>query len=99
MNNQEDWIKSFLEPLRLEGSEAFVQQVMRKVRAYSEREEWIRWPIFARWAFPALALSIAGFTVALGYTLQPTQLTTTTVLLGGQEQSFSNDWLAAVDEQ
>jgi hypothetical protein len=99
MNNEDEWIKTFLEPLRLESSEAFVQQVMRKVRAYTEREEWIRWPVFARWAFPALALSIAGFTVALGYTLQPVQPSTTSVLLGGQEQSFSNDWLNAVEEQ
>jgi len=99
MNNQEDWIKTFLEPLRLESSEVFVQQVMRKVRAFREREEWIRWPVFARWAIPALAISIGSFTVALRYTLQPTPLSTTSVLLGGQEQSFSNDWLTAVDEQ
>src|SRR5258708_13448384 len=70
--------RAFLQPLRAEGSELFVQKVMRKVRVYSQNEDWIRWPVFTRWPFPALALSIAGFTISLAYTLRPVPLSTET---------------------
>jgi len=95
----DDWLeKELLQPLRYEASEAFVQRVMQKVRAYAEREEWIRWPVFARWAFPALALSVASFTLALNYTLQPTKLSADTIFLQDQEPSLALAWMPLAEE-
>ena len=83
-----------LEPLEGKDSEAFVQQVMRRVRAYGSEPEGIRWPVFARWAYPALALSMAGFVAALVFAQIPANVSTETLLAGGQTASVAGQWLS-----
>jgi anti-sigma factor RsiW len=75
-------------PLKVEYSEAFVHQVMRKVRSY----ESIRWPQMVRWLVPALALSVSGFAGVMVYNLQPS-LSTESLLMSGPEQTLSHEWL------
>jgi hypothetical protein len=86
--------QAFLQPLRAESSELFVQSVMRRVREYSQRDEWIRWPVFVRWAFPALAVSIASFTLSLAYVLQPSAISTEEVVLADREPLVPTDWVS-----
>jgi len=64
--------QTFLQPLKVQESEVFVQQVMRKIRVAQPVEELARPAFFARWTFPALALSMASFAGALLYVAQPT---------------------------
>src|SRR4051812_33584439 len=58
-------------PLRVQGSEAFVHEVMRKVRASASQPVGLRWPQFARWAYPALAFSATVFIGGMRFALQP----------------------------
>ena len=55
---------AYLHPLRVRESEPFVQQVMRSIRALPDT---VLAPFSLRWAFPALALSMAGFALVLLY--------------------------------
>ena len=72
--------KAYLQPLQVGYSEAFVQEVMRNVRRFAPLRESIRWPLFARWAIPALALSATSFAAVFAYTTQRAALSTDTLL-------------------
>jgi anti-sigma factor RsiW len=85
---------AFLKPLQAQASEAFIQNVMRKIRTYEPQEAGIRWPQFLRWAAPALALSMGAFTLVLMDSLEPAQAAAETVLLEEREPSLASDWLA-----
>jgi hypothetical protein len=87
--------RAILQPLRAESSDVFVQAVMRKVREYVGRDEWIRWPVFARWAYPVLALSIAGFTLSLAYVMEPVRVSTDEVVLENRQPLVLADWVSA----
>ena len=59
--------QAFVQPLRVEPSEAFVRGVMTGIRTLDEETATVQpfWPM--RWAFPALTLSMAGFAAAFLY--------------------------------
>ncbi len=65
----------YLQPLKVESSEIFIQGVMRKVRAYGSKQELSRWSFFARWAVPALALSMTSFAAVFTYAIPTASLT------------------------
>jgi anti-sigma factor RsiW len=96
-NLVENWhqiSKNFLQPLHAVPTEVFVQNVMRKVRAYVLRDDVLQWRHFVRWAFPVLALSVSGFVAILTYTLEPTQTSPTALLIGEATPSYSTEILA-----
>ena len=86
--------RTFLQPFRIADSEAFVQNVMRKVRIYDQNEERRNWTYFARWAFPVLALSFTGFAVALVLTVQPLDVSVDSLVLENWGQNVSADQLS-----
>ncbi|HVO32318.1 MAG TPA: zf-HC2 domain-containing protein [Elusimicrobiota bacterium] len=91
-----------LAPLRMAASEAFVQDVMRKVRLASSAAPSVQGDgLFLRWALPTLALSMAGFAGALVYTVQPVMPTTQTLLAGESTSNSMADWMSnpTSDEQ
>src|SRR5689334_21500216 len=88
--------RAFLQPLRAESSDVFVQAVMRKVREYVRRDEWIRWPVFIRWAYPALALSVASFTLSLAYAMQPARVSMDEVVLADRQPIVPADWISGL---
>jgi anti-sigma factor RsiW len=91
---------AFLKPLEAQASDVFVQNVMRKVRAYEPEEASLGWPRFLRWAAPALALSMAGFTIALSVSLQSDSPASETevVLQEDEETSFATEWLSSAPD-
>src|ERR1019366_177744 len=94
MDDEQDlWARKFLEPLRAQSSEAFIQAVMRRVRSESLPEAGIRWAVFARWAYPALAVSISGFAAAMLYTVPPSTMSSDVLLMGDRDQTLVVEWL------
>ncbi len=91
-----DTSRLFLEPLRVKSSEIFVQQVMRRVRALEPEASGLGWPLFVRWAFPALALSVSSFAGAFVYTEQPLTAATPAIFLDEQEQPSALGSLSSV---
>jgi len=87
--------RAFLQPFRMADSEAFIQSVMRRVRAYDQNEERRNWAYFARWAFPVLALSVTGFAAALVLTVQPIDVSADALLPQSQGQNVSAYSLSA----
>src|SRR5262245_13141079 len=75
----------WLESLRAEPSEQFVQQVMRKVRLYEKRENsWNHgwW----RWMWPGMSIASISLLLALAYVEKHSlPLGTDLVLMAGQE--------------
>jgi hypothetical protein len=94
-DENDEQIRSLLAPLRVESSEVFVQNVMRKVRAYGQRDEWVLWPRFVRWALPALALSVSSFAAAMIYTIGPAPTSPESLLLEDQTQNTSTSWISS----
>src|SRR4051812_20080270 len=62
--------RQLLHHVRLEPSPAFVDRVMRGVRALPEPRT-AGWFFGLRWEFPALALSMAGFALTVLYLSKP----------------------------
>lgn len=89
----------FLQPFRMTGSEAFVQNVMRRIRAYDQNEARKHWAYFTRWAIPALALSFTGFAAALVLTVQPIDVSADTVLVASQGQNVAADRLSGLPDE
>ena len=68
---------------------------MRDVRSWEAPESSIGWllrPLFSRWAFSALSLSAAGFTMALLYAVQPVNNAEDGLVLGDQARSVTTEW-------
>jgi len=87
--------KMFLDPITIRPSEAFINKTMRLVRTWEAPEPWISRllrPVFTRFAFPALSLSMAGFTVALLYAVQPVNKSGDALVLGGHASSVTTEW-------
>jgi len=94
MDPEQEWhqiVETLLQPLRAEGSEFFVQNVMRKVRHVAPREARLLWRSFTRWAFPALGLSMTSFALACVLTMRSAPISTDVLFLG-DEQTVSTDW-------
>jgi len=65
-----DSLKSLLKPLDIRGTDAFVHQVMRRVRAVETSvTPWVQ--VWSRWAWPTLVFSTVVFAITLVHTLQP----------------------------
>jgi anti-sigma factor RsiW len=79
-------------PLQMTGTEMFVQNVMRRVRAYTPELAPFRWREFTRWAFPALAFSLTACAAAFFYVLQPSATSTDSLLIGGAGSAVSVQW-------
>jgi anti-sigma factor RsiW len=98
----ENWsqtARAYLQPLQVAQTEVFTQKVMRKVRAFVQRDEGQRWRLFSRWAYPVLALSISGFVAVLAYTLQPATVPTNGLLLEDQDSAISTEWIPSASNE
>ena len=97
-NESQGWGRAkmlILDPLTIRPSDAFVAAAMRRVRTWEAPEPWISRllrPILTRWAFPALSLSVAGFTMALLYAVQPVNTAEDGLVLGGHAGSVTAEW-------
>jgi len=104
LDNLQDWNRAkaiMLDPLTIRPSEAFVANVMRRVRAWDAPEPWISrwlWPVFTVWAIPAMSLSAAGFTVAFLYAVQPVNHAGDGLILGGHAGSVTTEWKDALPD-
>ena len=97
-NDIQDWHqtkKMFLDPLTIRPSGAFVSKAMRRVRTWEAPEPWISRllrPVFTRFAFPAMSLSMVGFAAALLYAVQPVNKSADALVFGGQTSSVTAEW-------
>jgi len=86
---------NYLDPLSVQPSKAFIANVMRDVRSCEAPESsmgrFLK-PLFSRWAFPALSLSVAGFTMALLYAVQPVNNAEDGLVLGDQARNVTAEW-------
>jgi anti-sigma factor RsiW len=85
--------QTFLSPLRLTDSQVFTQGVMRTIRNLPETQARPRF--FARWAFPALALSMGSFAAALLYVTQPTTLSADGLFFA-DPQTTPSQWITSI---
>jgi len=86
---------TYLDPLTVQPSKAFITNVMRDVRSWEAPEPWLcrlLRPVFTRWAIPAMSLSMAGFAMALLYAVQPVNKAGDGLILGGQTTSVTTEW-------
>jgi anti-sigma factor RsiW len=98
-----DWKKTthtFLSPLQIQDAPVFTQKVMRKIRVSQASETQVRPRFFARWAFPALALSLGSFAAMVLYVAQPT-VAAADGLFSADSQTTPTEWIAniAKDDQ
>ena len=94
----DDWkqtAQTFLIPLKMENSPAFTQNVMRKIRNSQTTETQERPQFFARWAFPALALSVGSFAAVLLYVAQPTAASADGLFLT-DSQATPSEWVSSL---
>lgn len=77
-DQDERLVDRILQTLRVEPSEAFVHRVMHGIYALPR----VRPAFQFSWAFPALALSMAGFALTLFYMAKPLTVTSDAALLG-----------------
>jgi len=85
---------ALLQPLRAGSTDYFVQNVMRRVRLFVQRDEGRRWESFVRWALPALALSAGAFAVLFLYTMWPGEGSANSELLGEAGTAVTASWNA-----
>jgi anti-sigma factor RsiW len=78
--------QKILTPLQTPDSERFVQNVMRAVRT----QVLERPALFFRWAFPALALSMAGFAVTFLYIEHASPTASDTLVWGDQDTTITD---------
>jgi anti-sigma factor RsiW len=98
-NQLENWShisRTVLQPLKAVQTDLFVQNVMRQVRAYDQKEDAVQWRHFLRWAFPILAFSVSGFVATLVYTLEPAKPSTAALLIGESSPTYSTEALESV---
>ena len=90
----------FLTPLQARDGQVFTQNVMRKIRTSEAAETQARPRFFARWAFPALALSMGELAAVLLYVAQPAAVSADGLFLSDQ-QTTPSEWVAtaAKDDQ
>ena len=90
--------QTFLIPLKMEDSPAFTQNVLRKIRNTQAAETQERPRFFARWAFPALALSMGSFAAVLLYVAQPPMASADGLLLT-DSQDTPSEWVSSLAKE
>lgn len=83
---------------RLSDERLFTARVMAEIRQHQPAP--IPWRSFARWAIPALAISLGSFTLALRYSLDSTPISAETALQDSVNSSDSpENWLTASHDE
>ncbi len=88
--------EALFKPRQMKDRGVFTAGVMARIRDLQPAD--LSWRLFARWAIPALALSLGGFIFALNDWMEPLPVTSETIVLGDPDALVSIEWLASSPE-
>ncbi len=84
--------KSLFTPRETKDQRVFTAEVMQKIRRLQPADSF--WQVFARWAFPALALSFGALVITVSYSVEPQAVSAETFVLDDEETVYTIEWVA-----